>query len=186
MPADFIRSGIEAILPPAWPDRALWICAVRQSDGRRVVVGRDAFPDVASAVTASCAIPGIFRPEVIDGAPFVDGGAHSPTNADLLAGAGLDLVIVSSPMSLAGRGLRLALDQPARRWAAALLAGEAAALRRRRTHVMAFQPPGEDLAIMGPNAMDRSRRAAVARQARLSTLRRLARADTRQRLARLY
>ncbi|HET9075686.1 MAG TPA: patatin-like phospholipase family protein [Acidimicrobiales bacterium] len=186
VPADFIRSGIEAIAPPAWPDDPLWICAVRQRDGRRVVFGRDAFPDVAAAVTASCAIPGVFRPETIDGEPYVDGGVHSPTNADLLAGYGPDLVIVSSPMSMAGRVPRLAVDQPARRWSGALLGGEAAALRRRGAHVVAFQPTPDDLAVMGPNAMDRSRRADVARHARLSTLRRLGRADTRRRLDLLY
>lgn len=45
---------------------------MRQSDGRRVVFGRDSFPDIAAAVTASCAIPGVFRPEVINGTSFVD------------------------------------------------------------------------------------------------------------------
>lgn len=186
VPAEFIRSGIEAILPAAWPEEPLWICAVRQSDGRRVVFGRDAHPDVATAVTASCAIPGVFRPEVIDGAGFVDGGAHSPTNADVLAREKLDLVIVSSPMSMTGRGPRLALDQPARRWSRALLDAEATALRRRGTSVLAFQPTPADLEVMGLNAMDRSRRVPVARQARESTLRRLERADTRRRLAALY
>ena len=186
VPAEFIRSGIEAILPASWPTDPLWICAVRQSDGRRVVFGRDAYPDVAAAVTASCAIPGVFRPEVIDGVSFVDGGAHSPTNADVLAGSGLDLVIVSSPMSMAGRGLRLALDQPARRWSRALLDAEATILRRQGAGVVAFQPNRADLEVMGLNAMDRSRRTPVARQARESTLRRLERADTRRRLAGLH
>ena len=182
VPADFIRSGLEAILPPGWPAEPLWICSVRQSDGRRVVFGRDSYPDLAAAVTASCAIPGVFRPEVIDGAAFVDGGAHSPTNADLLARSELDLVIVSSPMSMAGGGLRFALDQPARRWSRALLDAEALTLRRRGASVVAFQPTRTDLEVMGLNAMDRSRRAPVARQARESTLRRLERADTRRRL----
>ena len=36
----------------------------------------------------------------IGGRDYVDGGVHSPTNADLLAGLGLDLVVVSSPMSV--------------------------------------------------------------------------------------
>ncbi len=186
VPAEFIRSGIQAILPAAWPADPLWICAVRQSDGRRVVFGRDAYPEVAAAVTASCAIPGVFRPEVIDGSAFVDGGAHSPTNADVLARSGLDLVIVSSPMSMAGRRLRLALDQPARRWSRAFLDTEAMMLRRRGASVLAFQPTPADLEVMGVNAMDRSRRAPVARQARESTLRRLARADSRLRLAALH
>ena len=84
-----------------WPEEPLWICALRLSDGARVVFGRDASPepDVGTAVEASSAIPGYFTPVVIDGERYVDGGAHSPTNADLVAGIGLDLVVVVSPMS---------------------------------------------------------------------------------------
>ena len=84
-----------------WPAEPLWICALRLSDGARVVFGRDAAPepDVGTAVEASSAIPGFFAPVVIDGERYVDGGAHSPTNADLVARIGLDLVIVVSPMS---------------------------------------------------------------------------------------
>src|SRR5205814_9838116 len=54
---------------------------------------------VADAVAASCAIPSFFEPVTIGGVAFVDGGAHSPTNADLLADRELDLVVVSSPRS---------------------------------------------------------------------------------------
>ena len=63
--------------------------------------GRDPSPepDVGTAVEASSAIPGYFAPVVIDGERYVDGGTHSPTNADLVAGIGLDLVVVVSPMS---------------------------------------------------------------------------------------
>jgi NTE family protein len=134
-------------------------------------------------VAASCAIPGFFRPVKIDSEVFVDGGVHSPTNADLLANLGLDLVVVSSPMSLAGSGLRIRLDQPARRWSRLLLDGEARRLRRQGVEVLAFQPTADDITIIGANPMDAGRRVAVARQARESTLRRLARADTRARLA---
>ena len=51
------------------------------------------------ALSASCAVPGYFAPVVIQGDTYVDGGIHSPTNADLLAPADLDLVVVVSPMS---------------------------------------------------------------------------------------
>ena len=85
-------------------------------------------------------------------------------------------------MSLAGRGLRLAIDQPARRWSRLVLEAEARRLRRPGVNVIAFQPTAQDAAAIGPNPMDPDRRAAVARQARQSTLRRLAHADTRARL----
>jgi len=85
-------------------------------------------------------------------------------------------------MSLAGRRIRLAIDQPSRRWSRLVLEAEARRLRRRGTQVVAIQPTAEDAAVIGPNPMDPDRRAAVARQARVSALRRLERADTRERL----
>ncbi len=179
---DFISEGIAGLALGSWPGGRLWVCAVRERDGRLVVFGRDRWPPLPDAVAASCAIPGYFRPVSIDGELFVDGGTHSPTNADVLAGVDLDLVVVSSPMSLAGRGLRLAIDQPARRWSRLVLEAEARRLRRLGVNVIAFQPTAQDAAVIGPNPMDADRRAAVARQARQSTLRRLAHADIRARL----
>ena len=135
------------------------------------------------AVAASCAIPGFFAPVEIDGVRYVDGGAHSPTNADVVAGLGLDLVVVSSPMSAAGRGIRVAADVAVRRYSRTLLDAEAVRVRRSGTPVIAFQPTADDQRVMGLNAMDPSRRAAVARAARESTLRRLERPDVQRRLA---
>jgi hypothetical protein len=70
-----------------------------------------------------------------------------------------------------------------RRWASALLDTEVLRIRSRRIPVIAFQPTDVDIGMMGPNAMDPTRRAAIAAQARRSTLRRLARADMHDRLA---
>ena len=181
---EMIVEGVGGLMAD-WPRKPLWICAVRQSDGRLVAFGRDGKPPLASAVAASCAIPGFFTPVEIEGERYVDGGVHSPTNADLLRREKLDLVVVSSPMSISGRGLRLSLDQPVRRWARLLLDSEAIRLRRSGTHVFAFQPTADDAGVMGSNAMDPSRRAVIARHAYESTLRRLERADTRDRLAAL-
>lgn len=186
---DIISEGISALYADEWPSAPLWICAVRQADGRRVVFGRDARrPPLPDVVAASCAIPSFFHPVTIDGEAYIDGGVHSPTNADVLRAVEprLDLVLVSSPMSLSGRGMRLAGDQPARRWSGALLAAEARRLRRAGVPVIAFQPTAADASVMGVNAMDPSRRTAVARQAYESTLRRLERADTRERLTPLF
>lgn len=179
---EMIADGVASIHPAGWPSRLLWICAVRRSDGRLVVFGRDETPAVADAVAASCAIPGFFRPVEIGGESYVDGGAHSPTNADIVAAERPDLVIISSPMSHAGSTRRTGLT-PVRRWSRLLLDTEAMQLRRRKIDVLAFQPTEEDIAVMGPNALDPSRRREIARHARESTLRRLARADTQHRLA---
>lgn len=183
---DMISGGIGALLPSAWPDGPLWVCAVRQSDGRRVVFGRDGLrPSVAEAVAASCAIPGYFAPVVIDGEAHLDGGVHSPTNADVLRGEGLDLVVVSSPMSRRGRRPRLSADQPMRTWAGALLDAEARRLRRRGTEVVAFQPDDDVLGVMGINAMDPARRGAIATAAYQATRHRLDGEALRDRLERL-
>jgi len=64
-----------------WPDRELWLCAVRCRDGRRVVFGRPGVPEVPLhlAIAASCAVPGYFSPVRIVDLTYVDGGAYSPT-----------------------------------------------------------------------------------------------------------
>ncbi len=181
IPTESVVAGLRAVLPARWPD-GLWITAVRLDTGRRTVFGRDdhTTADVATAVAASCAIPGFFAPVSIDEARFVDGGAHSPTNADVVAALQLDLVIISSPMSVVGRPLRA--DLAARRLARFYLAREAAAIRRRGTEVLTFQPTAPDLSVMGFNAMDATRVPRVVAQARESALRRLGGSDVRGRV----
>ncbi|AFA72566.1 patatin-like phospholipase family protein [Gordonia polyisoprenivorans VH2] len=61
-------------------------------DGARSVAG----VDLTDAVTASCAVPGIWPTVTIGGAEYIDGGSFSPTNAHLAAG--FDEVIVIAPM----------------------------------------------------------------------------------------
>ena len=182
---DVISEGIGGLMPPGWPADPLWICAVRQADGRRVVFGKDGLqPAVADAVAASCAIPGYFAPVAIDGQRYLDGGVHSPTNTDVLLDARpLDLVVVSSPMSRQGRRPRLAIDQAMRGWSGGVLDAEVLGLRRRGVPVIGFQPDVHVLAEMGLNPMDPNRRSAIAGEAHASTLRRLARADTAERTA---
>lgn len=182
---EVISEGIGELGPDTWPDDPLWVCAVRQGDGRRVVFGRDdQHASVPEAVAASCAIPGFFSPVVIDGESFIDGGVHSPTNADVLLGAeALDLVIVSSPMSRQGRRPRLAVDQAMRGWSGALLDAEVRRLRRRGVRVVGFQPDEAVLAEMGLNAMDPARRSAIAEVAHAAARTRLARADLVDRTA---
>lgn len=184
VPLDHFAARIRWLFGSDWPSEPLWLPAVRLTDGRRVAFGRDGAPatDVGTAVAASCAVPGWFRPVVVDGVRYVDGGAHSPTNADLLVAQDLDLVVVSSPMSLAAGVRRASVDLPARVGFRLRLLEEAGQLRRRGVPVVAFQPGLEDLAAMGVNAMSDRRRVAVVDAARESTLRRLERPRTRARL----
>lgn len=172
---DQLGKGIRAMYGDRrWPADATWICAVALDDGRRVVFGQDGSPatDIGTAVQASSAIPGFFAPVEIAGTRYIDGGAYSPTNLDLVAGLGVDLVVVSSPMSAAGGGppsLRSALRAPT----GLLLAREVRSVRRRGIPVLVFQPTAADLAAMGTNAMDFSRRGQVAEQAFASARSRL-------------
>ena len=116
-----------------WPD-GLWIPAVRASDGATVVFGRDRRDiPVHVAVEASSAVPGLFRPRLIDGVPFIDGGVASSTHADLLADSGMDRVYVSAPMSKPSR--RLFARHARRR-----LTGEVAALRAAGIQTIVVQP----------------------------------------------
>lgn len=168
-----------------WPERDLYVCAVRRRDGRRVAFGAPGAPsvDVATAVAASCAIPGYFRPVLAGGEAYVDGGIHSPTNADLLAGRGLDLVVVSAPMSVARHGTRVTVDLSARLLFRRYLASERRALERAGTAVLVLEPGGETLRALGVNAMRATRVDRIEELAREATVVALARPERAGRVA---
>jgi NTE family protein len=141
-----------------WPEHDLWICAVRRRDGRRVVFGRPGTPEVPLhlAMAASCAVPGYFAPVRIGRDTYVDGGAHSPTNAAVLRGRSLDLVVVVSPMS-GPSGLP---KDPfgATRWHAGRIARrEVMTLRAEGTSVVAFRPGGIEQEVMGNDFLSGTR-----------------------------
>lgn len=146
-----ILDDVRAAHGTSWPPAPLWVVAVRRADGRRVVFGRPGAPavDVASAVAASCAVPGYVAPVQLDGVGYVDGGVHSPTNADLLADCELDLVVVSSPMSADLPAMRSRLDLPIRLRFRYFLRTEVWALRRRGLRVVTIEPDGPTLRAMG-------------------------------------
>ena len=144
-----------------------WVVAVDYDSGRRVVFGRRAAPPASlpDAVTASCSVPGWYRPMMIGGRRYVDGGVHSATSAALLARAGLDEVYVLAPMASlvcgpprtpAERAERLV-----RRWITFALSREAGVLRSRGIKVTLLTPGPEDLDAMGANLMDPARRQRV-------------------------
>ncbi len=176
VPMRQIHELFEPMYGTAWPKRPLWINTVRLEDGQRVVFGRDRAPfaTVADAVAASCAIPGWFCPVRIDGGRFVDGGAWSLTNGDLLAKLKLDLVVVSSPMSAHRSAWRTTVDGALRATAALRLRAEMVRVRM-GCEVLVLEPGADDLRVMGTlaDAMDGRRRVAVAKQVRRSMSERL-------------
>jgi NTE family protein len=188
VPAEAVATGVRNVYGTSWPTRPTWICAVRLDDGRLVVFGRPGAPpaSLADAVAASCAIPAFFAPVVIGGARHVDGGVHSVTNADQVAGLSLDLVLVSCPMGAAREPLAYTVDLPVRAAIRRRLEREAAVVRRSGAEVVSFSPTPGDRAAMGSNPMDRGRAAAVTGQAYESTLALLRDPRMRRRLDAVY
>ena len=172
-----------------WPEKPLWISAVRVGDGRLTWFGRtdgigahtgprmrtdvDGRPESvrpADAVAASCAIPVLARPVRIGRHRYVDGGVHSPTNADGLVGEDLDLVIVLSPMGHTSGDLP---RSPSRRSAHRRLQREVRTLRDRGTEVQVISPDAATVRTMGWNMLNRGNTASVMRAAFLGTLQQL-------------
>lgn len=154
--------------PDGWLTRAgVWVVAMDYDNGRRVAFGREGAPPARldEAVTASCAIPGWYAPVAIDGRRYVDGGALSTTSADLLASEHLDEVYVLAPMasfrSDRPRQVAARLERRVRRQVTRRLLGEAQQVGRAGTSVTVLAPGPEDLAEIGANLMDPSRRLAV-------------------------
>ena len=150
-------SALDEILGSRWPDEATWICAVRQRDLRRIVLGRDVAAPLAPSVAASCAIPGYFRPVPIGNDTYVDGGVRSPTNADVLRRApDLDLAIVVSPMS--GRDLgRTSPRTLVRHHARARLDGERKRLAAAEVPTVVIEPGPEVIEALGHDLMSDAR-----------------------------
>jgi NTE family protein len=160
-------------LAGGWPERRLWLTAVDVRDAARVGFGLDSetadrlreigvharagVAPLGSAVAASCAIPGLYRSVRIDGRRYVDGGSHSPTNADLLSAADIDTAIVISPMTgHVGRSSRRP-DARLRRRFAAMLEQETATLARHGIETHCFEAGQTTLDAMGFNLLDRDR-----------------------------
>ncbi|MBF6237646.1 patatin-like phospholipase family protein [Nocardia otitidiscaviarum] len=79
-----------------WPDR-LRVVVVEAESGERQVWSSGSGVPLATAISASHALPGAFPPVVVDGRYYIDGGVGSATNADIAADA--DVVVVIEPLA---------------------------------------------------------------------------------------
>ncbi len=142
-----------------WPEDDLFITTVRLHDSERVVFGRDRTDiPVGSAVEASSAIPGYFRPVVIDNFRYIDGGTHSPTNADLLADRDLDLIVVVAPMSVDSYSNGwMTTNGALRMFWRSQVQREVLDLRERGHEVLLLEPSIDEARSMGPTMMDPTR-----------------------------
>ncbi len=163
------RSGVRVVALDYDTGRRTVFAGPRDEAGAdRVRTRTSAEASLAEAVMASCAIPGWYAPVTIARHRYVDGGAWSSTNVDLLVGDGLDEVVVIAPMVsfVAGPAAQL---RPDRRPAVAcrrhrpLPAGGG---RRARGGDRGDGPRtgcGGPRAVMGTNVMDPERRLDVLR-----------------------
>lgn len=179
IPTDYLGDRVRQLHGQDWPEQAFLACALRLDDGQRVVFGAsDVAPeidiDVGTAVEASSAIPAFFRPVRIGGDRYVDGGVHSPTNADLVAAMDLDLVVVVSPMSGEGSAGLRSLDAVSRIASAACLRRELSELRGVGRELLVLEPDRDEIRAMGPIYMDPTRLIPTVLQSGSSTLSKLA------------
>jgi NTE family protein len=88
------RAVIASRLPSwDWPERILKIVAVDALSGEPRVFDNASGVDLVDAVAASCAVPGIWPAQTIDGRRYVDGGIRGGANVDYAAGAARVLVV---------------------------------------------------------------------------------------------
>lgn len=167
-----VGQALRRVIPSGWaPHPRTWVVAVNLRTGRREVFGAPGAPraHLDQAVQASCAIPGFYRPIRVGRDRYVDGGMHSPSNADLLARLELDLALVLNPMSsLEGHASAGFVDRylyPLRRIASRHLQRELAALAEAGIPTLVIQPTARDLAVFSRNLMDPRPRKIVAETA---------------------
>jgi NTE family protein len=130
----------------AWPDRRLLVTAVNAATGELRVFDRDSGVDLVDAVSASCAVPGIWPTVEIDGHRYTDGGVRTIANADLAAGS--DPVLILAPLAEANLPV-------------AIPAHELTALEPARVKVVCAD--GGSVAAFGSNPLDPATAAVSAR-----------------------
>jgi NTE family protein len=81
---------------PEWPAQPFVVTAVDTADGAFTTFDAGSGVPMLDAVTASCAVPGVWPPITVGGRRYMDGGMRSATNADLAAGC--DRVLVVAPV----------------------------------------------------------------------------------------
>ncbi len=146
--ADWVGRFAPGLAGLPWPAN-LVIVATDATSGRPAFISARQPADLAAAVAASCALPGVFPAVRIDGRLHFDGGLRSPANLDVAAGA--DAVIVVAPLSGAVRAHRRPGHQ-------------AVHLARAGTRVVLIEPDLTGRLALGPDllAPERTERAFAA------------------------
>jgi NTE family protein len=120
-----------------WP-ASLVIVATDAVSGRPAFFSAGQSADLAAAVAASCALPGVFPAVRIDGRLHFDGGLRSPANLDVAAE--VDVLIAVAPLSAAVRANRRPVHQ-------------AAHLAKAGVRVVLIEPDLAGKAALGPDPL---------------------------------
>jgi NTE family protein len=131
-----------------WPAQRLLITAVDADTGESATFDSSSGVSLIEAVSASCAVPGVWPPVTLNGRRWMDGGMRSAANADLAAGS--ERVVVLAPI---WKGLRV--------MPGALL--QCQTLARGGSAVVLVAPDAASAAAMGRNVLDSAGRPAAAR-----------------------
>jgi NTE family protein len=110
----------------------------------------------------------MYRPITIGRHRYIDGGAHSPTNADVMLDADVDTVIISSPMSARPAATTRRPDHLMRALLHRRLRHETDRLIQAGFDVHVFEPDRATIDTMGINPLDSSRTGRVVRDAFLA------------------
>jgi NTE family protein len=141
----FVRAVAGDLHGKPWP-ASLVVVATDAASGRPAFLSARRPAELASAVAASCALPGVFPAVRVEHQLLLDGGLRSPANLDLAQGA--DTVLALAPLGTAVRAHRRPSDQ-------------AAQLRRAGVHVLLLTPDPQDRRVIGPHVLDPARVAAA-------------------------
>ena len=131
-----------------WPQVEIKILAIHATSGQLRVFTKQSNVDFVDAVTASCAVPGIWPSVNINCENYYDGGIRSSENADYAKGAKTALII--SPLGLQGNP-----------FAESSLVEEMKLLQDNGSKVELIIPDTASKLAMGKNPLDPSKRKAA-------------------------
>jgi len=100
VPETVVFDAMRSQLPvQEWPERAVRLFAVDALTGEPAGFGADSGVDLVRATAASCALPPLYPPITIGAGRWIDGGARSTTNADLVDDCRRVVVLAPIPKS---------------------------------------------------------------------------------------
>lgn len=148
------RAVVAARLPShTWPPHPFKLVAVDALSGETALFDRQSEVSLIDAVAASSAVPGVWPPVMINGRPYIDGGARSTESLDLATG--YDRVLALVPVGADFKGT------PPRD-----LAADVAALEAQGARVFVVEPDATSQAAIIDRLLDPMTRGPAAKAGR--------------------